>query len=103
VLGEKIGIGDRRFDENWSDRPMLKGTRDGILKRIQPISVHGQISWDVAFTDVDDPDGQPHVVRIGPEAVTNHNMEPGDRIQLEYLVGVVVRISRIRNQRESRG
>jgi hypothetical protein len=82
---------------------MLKGTRDGILKRIQPISVHGQVSWDVAFTDVDDPDAQPHVVRIGPEAVTDHNMEPGDRIQLEYLVGVVVRITPIRNRQGSRG
>ena len=72
---------------------MLKGTRDGILKRIQPISIHGQISWDVYFTDVDDVDGQIHVARVGPEAVTNHNMEPGDRIQLEYVVGVVVSIS----------
>src|SRR5262249_14594968 len=103
VLGQKICITDGRFDEHWSDRLMLKGTRDGILKRIQPISVHGQISWDVAFSDVDDADGQPHVVRIGPEAVTEHNMEPGDRIQLEYLVGVVIRISRIKKQQESRG
>ena len=28
---------------------MLKGTRDGILKRIQPVSIHGQISWDLFF------------------------------------------------------
>ena len=48
---------------------MLKGTRDGILKRIQPVSIHGQVSWDVFFTDVEDPDGQMHVARIGPEAV----------------------------------
>jgi hypothetical protein len=74
---------------------MLKGTRDGILKRIQPMSIHGQISWDIFFTDVEDPDGQPHVARVGPEAVVSHNMEPGDRIQVEYLVGVAVRISLI--------
>jgi hypothetical protein len=71
---------------------MLKGTRDGILKRIQPISIHGQISWDVHFTDVDDAEGQVHVARVGPEAVENHRMEPGDRIQVDYLVGVVVRV-----------
>jgi hypothetical protein len=71
---------------------MLKGTRDGILKRIQPMSVHGQVSWDVFFTDLDDPDGQPHVARIGPEAV-DHHIEPGDRIQVEYLVGVAIRVS----------
>jgi len=72
---------------------MLKGTRDGILKRIQPMSVHGQVSWDVYFTDLDDPDGQTHVARVGPEAVVGHNMEPGDHIQVEYLVGDAVRVT----------
>src|SRR5690349_4160743 len=65
---------------------MLKGTRDGILRKVQPISIHGQVSWDVFFTDVDDPDGQVHNARIGPEAVIGTNLEPGDRIQIEYLV-----------------
>ena len=73
---------------------MLKGTRDGILKKVQPVSIHGQISWDVLFTDVDDPDGQVTVARIGPEAVAG-NIEPGDRIQVEYLVGVAIRVSRV--------
>lgn len=75
---------------------MLKGTRDGILKRIQPMSVHGQVSWDVYFTDVEDPDGQVHAARVGPEAVMDHNIEPGDRIQVEYLVGVPVKISLVK-------
>jgi len=72
---------------------MLKGTRQGILRKIQPVSIHGQISWDVFFTDVDDPQGQAHAARLGPEAVTR-TLEPGDRIQVEYLVGVPVRITR---------
>ena len=75
---------------------MLKGTRDGVLRRVQPISVHGQISWDVYFADIEDPDGQVHVARVGPEAVANHNMEPGDHIQVEYLAGVAVRINLLR-------
>ncbi len=74
---------------------VLKGTRDGILKKIQPFSVHGQISWDVFFTDVDDPDGQTHVARVGPEAVVGNNIEPGDRIQVEYLVGQAIKITRV--------
>lgn len=74
---------------------MLKGTRDGLLKRVQPISIHGQVSWDVMFTDVDDPDGQTHVARVGPEAVIGRNLEPGDRIQVEYIVGVPVRVTRV--------
>ena len=74
---------------------MLKGTRDAILKKMQPISIHGQVSWDVSFNDVDDPDGQPHVARVGPEAIVGRNMEPGDRIQVEYVVGVVVKVTRV--------
>jgi hypothetical protein len=73
---------------------MLKGTRDGILKRIQPMSIHGQVSWDVFYTSVEEPDGQIHVARIGPEAVSN-NLEPGDRIQVEFLVGQAIKITRV--------
>ena len=73
---------------------MLKGTRDGILKKIQPVSIHGQISWDVFYTSVDDPEGQVHVARIGPEAVSN-NLEPDDRISVEYLLGVAVKVTRV--------
>jgi hypothetical protein len=75
---------------------MLKGTRDGTLKKIQPISVHGQISWDVYFTDLDDPEGQVHVARVGPEVVMDHAIEPGDRIQVEYLVGVPIKITKFK-------
>ncbi len=73
---------------------MLKGTRDGILKKLQPVSIHGQLSCDVFFTDADDPDGQVHVARVGPEAIPNA-LEPGDRIRAEYLVGQVVKITRV--------
>jgi hypothetical protein len=74
---------------------MLKGIRGGILKKVQPISIHGQVSWDVYFTDVEDPDGQVTVARIGPEAVLGSNLEPGDRIEVEYVVGVPVRVTRV--------
>jgi hypothetical protein len=73
---------------------VLKGTRDGILKRVQPVSIHGQISWDVFYTSVEDPDGQVHAARVGPEAVAG-NLEPGDRIRVEYLVGVAVKVTRV--------
>jgi hypothetical protein len=74
---------------------MLKGTKDGILKRMQPVSIHGQVSYDVFFTDVGDPDGQTHAARVGPEAVSGTNLEPGDRIQVEYVVGVAVKVTRV--------
>ena len=73
---------------------MLKGSREAILRRVQPISVHGQISWDVFFSDPEDPDGPTSVARVGPEAVS-HDLHPGDRIRLEYVLGSVVGISRV--------
>ena len=72
---------------------MLKGTRTGILRKIQPISVHGQVSWNVFFNDVEEPDGHVQMARVGPEAV-DQTLEPGDRISIEYLLGGVTRITR---------
>ncbi len=71
---------------------MLKGSRDAVLRRVQPISIHGQLSYDVHYTFEDDPD-QPHVARIGPEAVAR-DLQPGDRVRLDFLVGVVTQIQR---------
>jgi hypothetical protein len=73
---------------------MLKGSREVLLKRVQPISVHGQISWDVYFADLDDPDGQVSVARVGPEAV-NHKLEPGDTIRLDYTLGSVIAVHKV--------
>jgi hypothetical protein len=72
---------------------MLKGTRTALVKKIQPVSIHGQISLDVYFVDPDDPDGQVSLARIGPESVPR-NLEPGDRVDLHYVLGVVTSITR---------
>ena len=74
---------------------MLKGTRDGVLRRIQPVSIHGQMSWEIVFTHIDDPGEQLNAARVGPEAIVGQSLEPGDRIKVEYLVGVVVKVTRI--------
>jgi hypothetical protein len=76
-------------------RTMLKGTREAVLRRIQPISVHGQVSWEIVFTHTDDAEEQVHAARLGPEAIEVDRLEPGDRIQLEYLVGVVVNARKV--------
>ena len=73
--------------------PMLKGTRSGIVSRIQPISIHGQISLDVFWTDPEDPEGEIRHARVGDEAVPN-NLEPGDRVTMHYLMGMVTQITR---------
>ena len=74
---------------------MLKGTRQAVLQRIQAISIHGQISWEIVFTHLDDPESHMHAARVGPEAIAGHTLEAGDQVELEYLVGVVIKVTRI--------
>jgi hypothetical protein len=71
---------------------MLKGSRDAVLKRLQPISIHGQLSYDVHYIFDDDPD-QVHVTRVGPEDVA-HGLQQGDLVRLDFLVGVVTAIAK---------
>ncbi len=72
---------------------MLKGTKAAIVKRIQPVSIHGQISLDVYFVDADDPEGQTSLARVGEESVPR-GLDVGDRVTLHYVVGVVTHITR---------
>lgn len=74
---------------------MLKGTRDAILHRMQPISIHGQLSYDLHYTFADEPDGQMHVARIGGEALSP-GLQNGDRVSLDFLIGVVTAVHRLR-------
>lgn len=74
---------------------MLKGSREAVLKRLQRISLHGQQSWEIVFVNVDDPTEQLNAARIGPEAISAESLEPGDRIQVEYLFNVVVKVTRL--------
>ena len=72
---------------------MLKGSRPGIVKRLQPISVHGQISLDVFWVDPEDPEEEIRHARVGNESVPR-DLEPGDRVEMHYLMGMVTQITR---------
>jgi hypothetical protein len=72
---------------------MLKGSRPAIIKRIQPISIHGQISLDVFWTDPEDTEGEIRHARVGDEMVPR-DMAPGDRVELHYLLGAVTKITK---------
>jgi hypothetical protein len=74
---------------------MLKGSRDALLRKIQPISIHGQASWEIVFTHLDDQGEQLNAARVGPEAVVGHTLEAGDHIRVDYLLGVVVKVTRL--------
>lgn len=72
---------------------MLKGTKTAIVKKIQPVSIHGQLSLDIYFVDPDDPDGQVSLARLGEEAVPR-GLDAGDRVNLHYVLGVVTGITK---------
>ena len=73
---------------------MLKGSREAVLHRIQPISIHGQLSYDVHYKFTDEPDGQLRVARIGPEALSA-GLQAGDTVRLDFIVGVVTAVSKL--------
>jgi hypothetical protein len=72
---------------------MLKGSKPVVVKKIQPVSIHGQISLDVYVYDPEDSQGQVSLVRVGQESVPKH-LESGDAVDLHYLLGVVTQITR---------
>jgi hypothetical protein len=53
------------------------------------------MSWEIVFIHTDDPGEQLNAARVGPEAIEGQTLEPGDRIKVEYLVGVVVKVTRL--------
>ena len=72
---------------------MLRGTRTGVVSRIQPISIHGQLSLDVFWTDPEDPEQELRHARVGNESVPR-DLSTGDRVTLHYLMGMVTQISK---------
>jgi hypothetical protein len=72
---------------------MLKGTRKALVKKVQPVSIHGQISLDVYFVDPEEPDGQVSIARVGPESTPAH-LEAGDIVELHYVLGAVTNVTR---------
>ena len=73
---------------------MLKGSREAVLHKLQPISIHGQLSYDVHYKFADEPDNQMRIARVGPEAIAP-GVQPGERVMLDFLVGVVTGVRKI--------
>jgi hypothetical protein len=75
------------------ENPMLKGSRDAVVHRLQPITIHGQLSYDLHYTFADEETDQKRVARLGPEAISP-GVQAGDRVRLDFLVGVVTAVHR---------
>lgn len=71
---------------------MLTQSIEAVLKDVVPLSVHGQVIWDVYYAPSGAPDAV-NVARIGPESVAE-GLKPGDRIVVDSVFGVVSRIRR---------
>jgi hypothetical protein len=72
---------------------MLKGTRQAVVHRIQPVSIHGQVSLDVFWQDPEDTEQEIRHARVGDDAVPR-NLQPGDKVTLHYLMGMVTQITK---------
>lgn len=72
---------------------MLKGTRRGVVHRLQPISVHGQMSLDVFWIDPEDPEQELRHSRVGSESVPR-DLAAGDSVTMHYVLGSVTEITR---------
>jgi hypothetical protein len=73
---------------------MLRGTREAVVHKVQPISIHGQLSYDLHYLFADEPDSQFRVARVGPEAV-EPGVQAGDRVNLDFVVGVVTAVKKL--------
>lgn len=71
---------------------MLTKSVEAVLMNIVPLSVHGQVIWDVYYAPAGAVDGTV-VARIGQESVDD-GLQPGDRIVVDSVFGVVSRIRR---------
>jgi hypothetical protein len=72
---------------------MLKGSKPAVVQKVQPLSIHGQVSYDVYYTEPEDTQGQVRVARVGKESMPRH-LDAGDNVELHYVVGVVTHITK---------
>src|SRR3546814_819699 len=76
-----------------AQRSLLRGTRSGVVTKVPPIPLPGQISLDVSWVDPDDPEAESRHARVGDEAVPR-DLAPGDHVTFHYLMGSVTKIER---------
>lgn len=72
---------------------MLKGSKPALVRKIQPVSIHGQVSLDVHYVDPEDADGEVRIARVGEESVPR-DLEVGDTVELHYVLGVVTHVTK---------
>jgi hypothetical protein len=72
---------------------MLRGILVGVVTKLQPVSLHGQLFYDVHYVRADDEELLPQMARVGAEDVQS-GIHPGDRVKLHILLNQVTKVER---------
>ncbi len=72
---------------------MVHGVRDGVLREVRPLAIHGSPYYDVYFQFDGSPAAQIGSGRIGTESIYPH-AKPGDRVKLHFVMNLLVRVER---------
>ena len=72
---------------------MLRGIQVAVLTKLQPMSIHGQVYYDIHYVKADDEELVSHVARVGGEDVET-GLHAGDRVRLHVLLNQVTRVER---------
>jgi hypothetical protein len=66
------------------------GSQPGVLHAAQLVDIHGARFWDLTY-ELDSAPGQRKTGRIGVESAYE-NPQPGDRVLLHLVMGVLTKI-----------
>ncbi len=72
---------------------MLHGLKDGVLREVRPVAIHGSPYCDVYFQLAGQAEGQIGSGRIGTESIYA-NARSGDMVKLHFVMNLLVRVER---------
>jgi hypothetical protein len=72
---------------------MLHGVKDGLLRDVRPLAIHGSPYCDVYFQLAGQSEGQIASGRIGTESIYP-DAKSGDRVKLHFVMNLLVRVER---------
>ncbi len=72
---------------------MLHGVKDGVLREVRPVAIHGSPYCDVYFQLAGQAEGQIGSGRIGTESIYA-NARSGDMVKLHFVMNLLVRVER---------
>lgn len=70
---------------------MLHGAKEGVLREVRPLSIHGSPYYDVYFQLAGLSEEEIGSGRIGTESIYA-NAKSGDRVKLHFVMNLLVRV-----------